>query len=200
MLRKNDQNHPDLAAVLSDLGMIQLRKGRYGEAKVFLQRALSIQETSLGLRHPDIAITLNNLASCALNQGQPAKAASLLVRALAIQRVSLGEKHSEVATTLLHLAEAHYKLEYFSESEREGRQALRIAERASRPGDAALLPVLELLGAISIARGKGRQAKEYYCRSIFIAEQSYGPQDSRLTELKAKYGHILHHQKFGCTK
>src|SRR5207237_727488 len=107
---------------------------------------------------------------------------------------------SEVSTTLLHLAEAHYKLEYFSESEREGRQALRIAEKASRPGDAALLPMLELLGAISIARGKGRQAKDYYCRSISIAEQSYGPQDSRLTDLKAKFGDILHLQNSGCAK
>ena len=175
-------------------------EGRYGEAQDFFQRALSIQKQNLGSQHADIAITLDNLASCALNQGQHAKAASLLVRALAIQRAALGPERSEVATTLLLLAEAHYKLEYFQESEREGREALRIAEQASRRGGAELLPVLELLSAVSIARGKGRQAKEYYCRSVFIAEQSYGPLDSRLADLKAKYGQIPHNQKSVCTK
>jgi tetratricopeptide (TPR) repeat protein len=199
MLRKNGPNHLDVAGVLSDLGVIRLREGRHREAQDFLQRALSIQEQNLGLKHPYIAITLNNLATCALNQGEPAKTASLLVRALAIQRAALGEESSEVATTLLHLANAHYKLAYFSESEREGRQALRIAE-AGRTGDAALLPTLELLGAISMARGKRRQAKEYYCRIMVTAEQAYGPRDSRVTDLKSRHGHMLDHQKSGCPK
>jgi tetratricopeptide (TPR) repeat protein len=92
---------PDMAAVLSDLGVIELHGDRYRAAQRLFERALSIQEDPRQ-KHPDISITLNNLASCALKQNQPAHATAFYARALAIVRASVGRARG--SNCLRHVA------------------------------------------------------------------------------------------------
>ena len=48
------KSHPDVAAILNNLGQLYFRQHRYGDAESY-RRALDIREKSLGPSHPDLA-------------------------------------------------------------------------------------------------------------------------------------------------
>src|SRR5438552_1240834 len=78
--------------------------GRYAEAIPPAERALAIQENTLGPEHPLLATTLNNLALSYKAKGDYAYAAPLFQRSLAIREKTLGLWHPSVATALNNLA------------------------------------------------------------------------------------------------
>ena len=84
---------------------IELAKARkYAEAVPLTQRALAIQEKTLGPDHPEVAASLNNLAQLYVLQGRYAEAEALFKRSLAIRERSLGPDNPDVAASLNNLA------------------------------------------------------------------------------------------------
>jgi tetratricopeptide (TPR) repeat protein len=88
-------------------------KGEYAQAEILWQRALVIQEKTLGLHHPDVVTTLYSLAGLYQERGEYTQAETLWQRALAIQEQALGPEHPNVAATLhslagLYLAKGEY--------------------------------------------------------------------------------------------
>ncbi len=99
-------NHPDTAAILTNLGTIQARLGRLDDAEQTQTRALTIKETALGPNHPDTAISLTNLASVRAQLGHGDDARRLLTRAFSIFVSTYGTEHphtqaAQAALTLL---------------------------------------------------------------------------------------------------
>jgi tetratricopeptide (TPR) repeat protein len=78
--------------------------GRYSEAEPLLQRALAINEKTLGSNHPDVASNLNNLANLLCDQGKYNEAEPIFRRAIAIDEKVLGPNHPDVARDLNNLA------------------------------------------------------------------------------------------------
>jgi hypothetical protein len=72
----------------------------YGRIEPLLQRALQIQETTLGRDHFEVARTLQELAKLYATQASYGRAESLLQRALRIQEAILGKDHPSVGYTL----------------------------------------------------------------------------------------------------
>lgn len=89
--------HPEVAAVLNNLGVLHRLHGQYAEAEPLLKRALAIKEQALGSGHPDVALGLNNLAMVYDSQGRYDQAEPLSRRALAIRAQALGPAHAETA-------------------------------------------------------------------------------------------------------
>jgi tetratricopeptide (TPR) repeat protein len=58
-----------LAQSLNKLATVYKEQGRYTEAMLVFQRALTIWETTLGPDDPDVAAGLNNVATLYVNQG-----------------------------------------------------------------------------------------------------------------------------------
>ncbi|MEM7741241.1 MAG: tetratricopeptide repeat protein, partial [Pseudomonadota bacterium] len=97
------------------------------EAKPLFERAVAIDEKTLGAEHPNLATSLNNLAGLlqaqvcrfelavlsvmAISQGNYDEAKSLYQRAIAATEKALGADHPDVANrlnnlaTLLHVAQ-----------------------------------------------------------------------------------------------
>jgi centrosomal protein CEP104 len=61
------------------------------------ERALQIQEKTLGAEHQDTTQTLTDLAICHLDQGNNDVGRPLLERALVLQEQTLGSEHADVA-------------------------------------------------------------------------------------------------------
>lgn len=80
------------------------------DAEPLYQRALAIQEKSMGSDHPDIATALSNLAALYDNQGKYFEAEPLYQRALVIREKSLGSGHPNTTATLGSLAALYEKL------------------------------------------------------------------------------------------
>ena len=95
----NDTRH-----LLDRAGTYQQVHGRLSEARVLLERALAIVETTLGPDDPRVAIQLSNLATVLQDLGDAAGARPLVERALAIGEATLGPGHPDVAIQLNVLA------------------------------------------------------------------------------------------------
>ena len=55
------QNHPSIADIMNNLGMLLKKEGKYNEALDYLKRALRISKHFYGQDHPTIGIYLTNM-------------------------------------------------------------------------------------------------------------------------------------------
>ena len=78
-------NHPHIAFVLNDLGLLYEAQGRYAEAEPLFQRGLAIREAALGSNHPDLATSLENYAALLRATQRAEQAAKLEARAKMIR-------------------------------------------------------------------------------------------------------------------
>ena len=93
-------DHPDVAAILNNLGVLHRMHGQYPEAEHYLERALAIKEGAHGPSHPDVALTVTNLAQLHVAKGEYETAAPLYERALVIYEASYGPNDLRVAASL----------------------------------------------------------------------------------------------------
>jgi tetratricopeptide (TPR) repeat protein len=83
------------------------QQGRYPEAAVFAEDALSRAEKNFGPNHLNVSQSLNNLAGIYSAMGEYEKAEPIYTRALKIREETLGPTHPALATTLNNLAELY---------------------------------------------------------------------------------------------
>lgn len=80
--QRMDQDHPEHATTLHDLGTLLNERGRQTEAEALLRRALEIRRNKLGPNHLETACTLNSLGTIYINAGLNEEAESHYVQAL----------------------------------------------------------------------------------------------------------------------
>ena len=79
------RDHPYLATVLTNLGILYTNLLRFDEAEPLFERAKYIQDLGLRADHPDVAVRLHATAVLYHSTGRPAEAAALAGRAEAIR-------------------------------------------------------------------------------------------------------------------
>ncbi|HMB04628.1 MAG TPA: FxSxx-COOH system tetratricopeptide repeat protein, partial [Isosphaeraceae bacterium] len=95
---------PEVVVDLLDcVGIFDLCRARFEDAKVRLLRTLAFKEATFGTEDPRVAITLGNLGLVAQEQGDLAEARRCQERALRIEEAAYGPDHPEVASTLTNL-------------------------------------------------------------------------------------------------
>jgi tetratricopeptide (TPR) repeat protein len=77
--------HPEVAAVLYNLGELYRSQGKYSEAEPLLERSLAIMENALGPDHPDVAKVLFTYATLLKDTNRPDESAKLEERAKKIR-------------------------------------------------------------------------------------------------------------------
>ncbi len=142
------------------------REGRFGEAETALNRALGIQNNSLGTNHPATASTLNNLGVLLEEQGRYEKAQSLLGRALAVREKMLGSDHPETVATLITLAKLYKNIGRNPDAKMLLEQVLVIREHSGRDLDIAR--TLNDLAAIYFNNKEYSKAEELYEKAVSI--------------------------------
>lgn len=55
------QNHPSIADIMNNLGMLLKKEGKYNEALDYLKQAIKISKHYYGAQNPSIGIYLNNI-------------------------------------------------------------------------------------------------------------------------------------------
>jgi serine/threonine-protein kinase len=150
---------PELQAeMLTVLGSINRKLGRYDEAATRLQRALELERTLHGDQNAKVAAILNELGLTAFDQSRMDDAERLHGEALALRRELFGPRSPEVARSLNGLAEALNANGRFAEAEDLQRQALAIDSAALGPEDAEVANDLESLATILHDRGAYAEA------------------------------------------
>jgi len=105
------------SVVIENMAVVYYKNAKYKEAEPLMQRALKIDEASLGKDHPDVARDLNNLALLYKATNLLKEAEPLMRRALKIDEASLGKDHPNVAIDLNNLAQLYEDTNRFEEAE-----------------------------------------------------------------------------------
>ena len=101
--RLDGPDHPQVALVLVNLGLLLERVGEDAEARRVHARALQIRERALGAEHPALANPLLGVARVALDQGELEVARQHAERALALRRGPAEAEGFEVVQALVPL-------------------------------------------------------------------------------------------------
>ncbi len=109
------------------------REGRVDEAIALAERALSIQERTLGPEHPGIVNAINNLALLYRAADDYATAETLFERVLEITTDTLGPRDPAIAITINNLGMLYWEQGDYARAAEYLNKALSIWERSLGP-------------------------------------------------------------------
>jgi tetratricopeptide (TPR) repeat protein len=150
--------------------------GAYAAAQPLYERALAINEKSLGLEHPKTAVALFNLALLLKVQGDFQGARPLYERALAIDEKSYGLQHLEIAPDLNNLAVVLQHQGDFQAARSLLERALAIYEKALGPEHPDTAMTVNNLAGLLREQGDLKGAQPLYKRALAMNEKALGPE------------------------
>jgi tetratricopeptide (TPR) repeat protein len=168
-------DHPDLAAILDNLGFFYMEQAQPQEAEPIFSRSLGIKEKALGADDPAVAEGLSNLAGVYCAQGRLAEAEPLVMRSLAIREKALGPDHQDVAASLGGLAELYRVQNRDAEAENLLKRSLAIIEKTLGPDDPKVGLALDGLADLFYHQRRYAEAEPLLRRLLAIRETALGP-------------------------
>jgi CHAT domain-containing protein len=90
-------NHPKLAIINTNLGVLHLSEKLYGDAITYFEAALKIWETIYPQPHPNKALVLMNLGSTYSGMGDYKTTLTFYKKAIAMYKSTQGDKHPDVS-------------------------------------------------------------------------------------------------------
>lgn len=147
----------------------------FRKAGELYQKALAIDEKTVGPKHPDYARVLNNLGQLARRERKDEEAERLFRNALAIDEAALGKEHPDVATVLNNLGAVLSDHGDRADAEPLYRRALEIDERALGPAHPEVARDLNNLGSQLFRNGDYAGAEQLIRQAIAIDEKALGP-------------------------
>ncbi len=164
-----------IATLLGKVGWFLDDMGLYPSALPFKERALAMDEQTLGPKHPDMAHSINNLALLYHNQGKYDEALPLYQRALAISEKALGPNHPVVAHGLDNLASLYRNQGKYDKALPLCQRALAIRESVRGPDHPDVATSLNNLAALYGNQSKYDEALPLLQRALTIWEHTLGP-------------------------
>lgn len=166
----------ELVAICTDLGLFfKDILAEYEDARVFLERALSICESTVGPDHPDTAASLNSLAALYRAYGDYASARHLYERALSIRERMLGSDHPDTAESLNDLAGLYVVDGDYALARPLYERVILFRERMLGPDHPDTAASLNSLAGLFFEEGDFVSARPLYERALSIRERILGP-------------------------
>jgi tetratricopeptide (TPR) repeat protein len=163
------------ARLLNQVGVYQIARAAFTQARRSLERAVRIDEAAFGPDHPEVAPDLNNLGCVLQHLGDLVGAKKNHQRALRIDEAAFGPDHPRVASCLNNLGSALQGLGDLTGARENYERALRITEATLGPDHPHVAPRLNNLGSILQALGDLPGAKRNLERALQIDEAAFGP-------------------------
>ncbi len=172
-------------------------QGHNAEAETLYQRALAIDEKTLGPQHPSVALVLRNLANLSREQDHYTEAEGLFRRALAINETALGSSHPETVATLNNLAGLYVFEGKHRDAEALYQRGLAAWQKAFGPDNPDIANFLQNLAFVDEAQGKHAEAEAGFQRALAIRQKALGPDNPDvaaslvgLATVSAAQGHL----------
>lgn len=163
--------HPDVATVLNNLGMVQANRGALDEAFASLQRALVVRETILGGNDESLVTPLNNLGLICKRRKDLEGSINYFTRALELLESLRLQDDMQFGTILNNAASVRYQQKRFDDARELFRRAteVRLFVVLFPPKDHAHFFPLQIMAAdhpeLGVALGNllflERQLKQY---------------------------------------
>lgn len=161
-VREKLKGESGLARLRDDIGSFLDDMGLYPSALPFKERALEIDERTLGVgpNHPTVAVRLNNLAKLYYTQGRYEEAMPLYQRALQIYRREIGFLFLRLTTSILLL----FNL-----------RALQIYKQVRGDINYCMAGTLSNMASLYRTQGRYGEALPLYQRALKINKKALGP-------------------------
>ncbi|NWU92994.1 NPHP3 protein, partial [Upupa epops] len=151
------------------------RKGSLCGFALLRQRALQLEELTLGKDTPDNARTLNELGVLYYLQNNLETAELFLKRSLEMRERVLGPDHPDCAQSLNNLAALYNEQKHYNKAEELYEKALDIRRRALAPDHPSLAYTVKHLAVLYKKMGKLDKAVPLYELAVEIRQKSFGP-------------------------
>ena len=125
------QENQESAALLSNLGMVYEKLGRYVEAEAALEKSLRIFRDLGDTAGQNYARALNNLANVHLSQKRYTRATEMLRDTLTIYRTTLPDNTRDIGLVLNNLGLASLSQQQYPQAEQLFRESLDLQRRAN---------------------------------------------------------------------
>jgi tetratricopeptide (TPR) repeat protein len=159
------------------------REGRFDEAIALAERALSIQERTLGPEHPGVVNAINNLALLYRAAGDYVAAETLFERVLEITTDTLGPRDPAIAITINNLGMLYWEQGDHARAARYLDKALSIWERSLGPDRPEVAVSLSNLASLYRKTGNFERAEPLYEKALSIWEKSPDPIHDQLVDV-----------------
>jgi len=177
-VQQHDENTPEAAMALANLGMTDGDKGELAKAAKLQNVDKSVQQHDENT--PEAAMELANLGMTYGDKGEFSKQAECMQRALNILEHIYGPDHPKVALTLGGLADAYGNLGDIEKKRQLLERALIIEERSFGANDPEIGVTLVNLGVAYGDQGNAQKKKNLLERALGIFESAYGPNHLKL--------------------
>jgi tetratricopeptide (TPR) repeat protein len=156
------------------LGAIEATRSRLDAAVAHFEKALALEDRTVGPDHPNVARVLDGLGNAVMRQGDGKRAVDVLERARGIVERAFGPDHPRVARALCVLGNAYVIVGKAAHGEQLQRRALAI--RRAALGDAHPDTVANLLDLGRTVRTQGRVAEALALdlKTTPLAERAFG--------------------------
>jgi serine/threonine-protein kinase len=148
-VQKDLADEPEIRSeMMSAIGAVYKRLGRYGDARPLLEEALATRRSIFGEEHDAVASSLGELASLEHLEGNYATAERLFREALAIQQALYPDGHVAVAEAKSELAAVLHTAGHAEEAAAHYAEALPVYRRVLGTSHSQTADVLNNLGLL----------------------------------------------------
>jgi tetratricopeptide (TPR) repeat protein len=190
LYRAVDPEHPHLAWVLSELGSFASNDGRLDEAVSHYERALELQERTLGEGHLATADVLNDLGVAYWYGGRLEEAERYWLEALAVRERHLSRDNPALIQSLNNLALISEDQERLRDAEAYYRRALEIGERAYGVDAPQTAGVLANLALALQRQRRPAEAEPLARRSLALQREALGESAAQTLRSRLAVGTI----------
>lgn len=165
---------PDVASLLTHLGLCESYRGELDEAATILDEALGLRRELYGEQHPDVADSILNRAIVAYQRNDLETAAAGFGEAVTVALAWAGEETVFTARARLNLAATYALLERPDEAETELKTALPVLEATLGPEHGDVAAALNNLALLEEEAGKLDDALKRLEKAYAIRVASLG--------------------------
>lgn len=162
------KTHPNVAAVLGNIGNLQKEMGDMDGAYQTYQQVLAIESYRLGLSHPDVCVSLHNIATIDAGRGNHEHALSLYTQVLNLQRKLYGEDHESVAITSACMGDVYERVNDSQSALECYEEALRIKISSLGRHSLEVARLLHKLGKLAVAVVDYHLALSYLTKAALV--------------------------------
>ena len=160
--------------LLDQAGRYLNRFAQYDQAKVLLDRALSLSRRAYGDESPKVSAIANNMGRVLARLGQRDLARQHFEWALAIDRNTYGDADPHAATVMNNYAMVLHATGQLDAAREHFESALSIFEQTYGTTHPKVATLLNNLGYIHHAAGDEQSAHDLYHRALTVAEMTVG--------------------------
>ncbi|HSG40362.1 MAG TPA: serine/threonine-protein kinase, partial [Thermoanaerobaculia bacterium] len=181
--RGSEPAHPQVGAILNQLGMIEHHNGRLDEAERLYREGLAIQRRAFGDFHPLTASSLHNLAAMLRRRGRLEESEALFREVLRIKARLYEPDHPVTADTWGYLGHVLRDRGDLPGAEAAYRRALEINRTRRGPDHRATLSASRNLGRLLAEAGRPSEAEPLLKAALSGYLELYGPDHEKVKEV-----------------